>query len=581
MKAFRILALLAVTGLMASVPAGAGLQFLWPVENGFVRENVNVAVAVTGAEAAQVGYVQFYLNGKFIAAVGFPRKISGGREAYTWAWDTREPINLGGATDAPKRPADGSYEIRAVAVSKDGQQIDSKTISVQLSNQVRSAAGSGPVPLSYRFSPGFRHRYSVTVAAFLTEIGGAPIDPREIQKLSYTGQMEVVTKQNGTDALLRFRPDNTSFSLFGNPMGPLPGFDWGSRYVVSTSKGILLTVDPFSTVGFMTDPAFGLDYFTVLPGASVALGDSWEGRLSASVPMQGAAADQVAVFTLGGLEWASGEECARFDIECTGYASLTGLGFAPTPKTKPGRDPDEVTTGVWLPNQFAFISRLKDDDLDKALKMVEKAPVKPLLVQMLEKYLRAEKAARAARQATRSALTAAARPDTDPAMKEFLVLFSEAMLPYTGPTQKEGVWLEFPRERKRPLGRSALEAAVLSEPTAVSGGGSDWFSIRRGLLVRRSLDLNIETRLESAEVQAITDGLALTPPGEADGQGQSASARQGLPSSAPGDEEWQQAQDYQRQMAGGFGLLGAPGASASAQGAPVKLLLRVTATLMY
>jgi len=312
LKAFRILALLAVTGLSASVPAGAGLQFLWPVENGFVRENVNVAVAVTGAEAAQVGYVQFFLNGKFIAAVGFPRAISGGREAYTWAWDTRAPINLGGATDAPKRPADGPYEVRAVAVSKDGQQIDSKTISVQLANQVRSVSPETKIPLKYVYRVGTKKKYAVDISVTLDEVGGAPVKSNQaVQSFSFTGTASVEDLQPNGRALVRYRPEEDRLAIFGRKLGPLPGFEYGSLYEIVSTSGRVVETDLFSTVGVRTDETFAVDYRTPLPAAKVQVGDTWNGKIGVSMPGISDAIETGADFTLEGLEWAGGREAAR------------------------------------------------------------------------------------------------------------------------------------------------------------------------------------------------------------------------------------------------------------------------------
>jgi len=99
LKLLRYVTLLALVG--AAVPSQAALLFLWPKDNGIVRESVNVAI--DAKSVPQDCYVSFYLNNTFMVAVGGPATISGGRKAYTWAWDTREPINLGAINDEPKR----------------------------------------------------------------------------------------------------------------------------------------------------------------------------------------------------------------------------------------------------------------------------------------------------------------------------------------------------------------------------------------------------------------------------------------------------------------------------------------------
>lgn len=319
MKVFRISGLLAAVCLAAAAPAAAALQFLWPVNNGFVRESVNVAVAVTGPESSQVGYVQFFLNGKFIVAVGFTRPISGGRQAYTWAWDTRDPINLGGANESAKRPADGPYEIRAVAISQDGKPLDDKTIKVQLANQVRSVSPNTRIPLKYTYRAGMRKKYAVNVSVTLDEVGGAPVKSNQpVQTVAFTGLASVEDIQPGGVALLRYRPDEDRLSIFGRKYGPLPGFSQGSLYQLVSTSGRVVETDLFSTVGVRTNQAFGIDYRTPLPAGKVQVGDSWSGEIGVSLPGIADAIDTDATLTLEGLEWAGGREAAKITSRING-----------------------------------------------------------------------------------------------------------------------------------------------------------------------------------------------------------------------------------------------------------------------
>ncbi len=438
MKVFRTLGLLAVC-LALAAPARAGLEFLWPVNNGFVRESVNVAAAVTGTEASQVGYVQFFLNGKFIMAAGFPRNISGGREAYMWAWDTRKPINLGGANDAPKRPADGPYEIRAVAVSKDGQQIDSKTISVQLANQVRSVSPETKIPLKYVYRVGTRKRYAVDISVTLDEVGGAPVKSNQaVQSFSFTGTASVEDLQPNGRALMRYRPEQDRLTIFGRKLGPLPGFEYGSLYEIVSTSGKVVETDLFSTVGVRTDETFAVDYRTPLPADKVQVGDTWKGKIGVSMSGISDAIHTDADFTLEGLEWAGGREAARINSQFNTSIQVKLLAADQSLESVGQQTPGAVGEEGPLPG-----------------------PAGPL-------------------------------PSEFPS-ESGLASFGLGQASVFSPTAPGG-------------------ASAMGSHGRVTGTASDWFAFRTGDLIRREVKLTVDTQLDQAAVQRLTEGLGLSTP---------------------------------------------------------------------
>lgn len=320
MKLLRYVTLLALIG--TAVPSHAALVFLWPKDNGIVREGVNVAIDAKSVPADS--YVSFYLNDTFMVAVGEPSTISGGRKAYTWAWDTREPINLGAINDEAKRPADGQYEIRGQAVDATGKVVDQATVKVRLANRVTSVSQDTPVDLKYRFSAGAQRKYSVRVSVTVSEIGGAPISStQQVQSLTYVGAESIADVRSATLALVRYYPSDTSLRQFGRPLGELPGFDAGSKYELVDNYGRVVEEDMFSTAGIMVDPAFAVDYRLPLPRGKVRAGDQWTGPLGFSMPAMGKAASVDGEFRLEGLEWAGGRECARIGSDITGTSEFT------------------------------------------------------------------------------------------------------------------------------------------------------------------------------------------------------------------------------------------------------------------
>jgi len=316
--------LLAAGALVTAAPAEAALKFLWPRDGSVVRESVNVAVDASSLPGnASDAYVTFHLNDVFMVAAGASGTVSGGRKAFVWLWDTREPVNLGSPNDPPRRPDDGEYRIRAQAVSGDGRVVDSATVTVRLANRVTSVSPDTPVNLRYRYSVGASRRYAVRIGVTVSEIGGAPITSnQEIQTIAYTGLMSVMDVRDADRALIRYRPTGTTLRRFGRPIRFFPGFEDGSLYELVDSRGSVLDTDLFSTVGIRVDPSFGVDYRTSLPRRPVAAGARWQGPFSFSLPAMGSAARLDADFTLEGLEWAGGRECARIGSEFSGEADF-------------------------------------------------------------------------------------------------------------------------------------------------------------------------------------------------------------------------------------------------------------------
>ncbi len=304
--------------LVCAAPAQAALTFLWPRDNSVVRESVNVAVDASSVPSDS--YVVFHLNDTFMVAVGAPGTVSGGRRAFVWLWDTREPVNLGAPNDPPKRPEDGQYQIRAQAVDGTGRVVDTGTVTVRLANRVTSISPDTPVSLRYRYSVGATRRYAVRIGVTVSEMGGAPISStQEIQTVSFTGLMSVFDVRDADRALIRYRPSDTSLRRFGRLVRFFgDGFEAGSLYELVDSRGNLVDSDLFSTAGIQADPSFGVDYRTSLPRGPAAVGASWQGPFSFSLPAMGNAARLDADFTLEGLEWAGGRECARIGSRFTG-----------------------------------------------------------------------------------------------------------------------------------------------------------------------------------------------------------------------------------------------------------------------
>lgn len=313
--------LLAAGALLCAAPAQAALTFLWPRNNSVVRESVNVAVDAASVPAD--AYVTFHLNDVFMVAVGTPGTVSGGRKAFVWLWDTREPVNLGAPNDPPRRPEDGQYQIRAQAVTGDGRVVDSGTVTVRLANRVTSVSPDTPVSLRYRYSVGAARRYAVRIGVTVSEMGGAPISSnQEIQTVSYTGLMSVADVRDADRALIRYRPSDTTLRRFGRLIRFFPGFEDGSLYELVDSRGNVLDSDLFSTAGIKADPSFGVDYRTSLPRVPVAAGGQWQGAFTFSLPAMGTAARLDADFALEGLEWAGGRECARIGSKFSGTADF-------------------------------------------------------------------------------------------------------------------------------------------------------------------------------------------------------------------------------------------------------------------
>lgn len=337
MKFLRYFLLVSLV-LAAAAPSHAALRFLWPNDNGIVRESVRVAIDAGSVPVN--AYVTFFLNDTFMAAAGVPTEISGGRKAYVWTWDTREPINLGDRNQAPQRPEDGTYTIRAVAVQSGAATptssgsgisgaLDTGSITVRLANRVTSVPADTPLTLQYRYSLAQRQKYDVTLRLTVAEIGGAPIQSKqEVQTVRYTGIASVEDLRGTAMALMRYRPAETSISRFGRNLGEFAGFEQGSIYQLVDNRGRVHDQDLFSTVGIARSPAYTIDFRTPLPRGQVRSGDQWSGTLAVSMPAMGEAAKAPATLTLEGLEWAGGRECARIGTEFSGSMnfSLEGMG---------------------------------------------------------------------------------------------------------------------------------------------------------------------------------------------------------------------------------------------------------------
>ncbi len=316
--------MLVLAGVLVAAAAGqshAALKVIWPKNNSIVRESVNVAVDATNVPPD--AYISFYLNNSFVAAVGSPSNLSGGRKAYTWVWDSRDPINLGRPNDAPKRPEDGLYDITVQAVGSDGKAVDRTLVRVRLANKVTSVSAAKPVSLKYDYRNGLRKKYAVRIGVTLAEVGGAAIkSTQEIQSTTYTGIASVEDLHSAALALMRYKPIDPKFTSFGKPQGMLTGFDAGSIYQLVDSHGLVKESDLFSTVGIRTSPSFAVDFRTPLPPKPVHEGESWSGEIGVSMPRLGGALDSDASLVLEGLEWAGGRECAKIGIKANTVTNI-------------------------------------------------------------------------------------------------------------------------------------------------------------------------------------------------------------------------------------------------------------------
>ena len=342
MKLVRLTVFSAIVALFA-VPSWAQLNVVWPRDGSTVRESVNVAVDASNLPSD--AYVMFSLNGSFVSSSGVPNPISGGRQAYTWVWDTRQPIALQ-ANAEPARLEDGPYEISIVAVQGD-TVLGRATINVQLANRVSGSITRRPLTLRYRLQDGQRKRYQVRIGVTLAEVGGAPVSStQEIQVVSYTGLASVEDRRDDGLFLMRFRPSDTSLRLFGQSVGRFPAFESGSFYGVMNSHGRIVATDIFSTVGIKTSPAFGLDYMLALPQSPVQVGATWPGTIGMSLPGVGDAVNADASFTLDSLEWAGGRECARINSTFNGQTQVRlMLGDQNLEQAIQGKDAEGNLTG--------------------------------------------------------------------------------------------------------------------------------------------------------------------------------------------------------------------------------------------
>ncbi|MCC6485521.1 MAG: hypothetical protein IT209_11800 [Armatimonadetes bacterium] len=327
MRFSRVFIFVAAVALCSSVGAQAAVSFLWPRNGSVVRESVNVAIDARGVPDG--AYVTFYLNDHFMSAVGVSSTISGGRKAYTWVWDTRNPVNLGQPNDQPKRPIDGLYTLKARVVESSGGShlIGESMVNVRLANKVTSVSAESPISLTYSYTLGQTRKYAVRVGVTLREVGGAEVDSgRELQTVSYTGLASVEDVQSPGLAVMRYHPSNTSFKLLGESLGKLPSFEAGSLYELVDAFGRVRERDLFSTAGVYTDPTFGVDYRTPLPHTPVRAGDRWTAPLEVSMPALGDAKVD-ATLTFDSLEWAGGRETAKIDtvIKGSAQASVAGL----------------------------------------------------------------------------------------------------------------------------------------------------------------------------------------------------------------------------------------------------------------
>lgn len=327
MRLSRAFILGVCVALILGARADAAVAFLWPKDGSIVRESVNLAVDARGIPDG--AYVTFYLNDHFMSAVGVPGAISGGRKAYTWVWDTRDPVNLGQPNDQPKRPADGPYTLKARVIDSGGGDtvLGEAVINVRLANKVTSISANRPIDLSYTYHQGKTHKYLVRVGVTLKDVGGAEVSSgREVQAVSYVGLESVEDAQTPSLAVMRYRPSDTNYKLFGEALGKLPGFDAGSLYELVDGHGRVRESDLFSTAGVATDRTFGVDYRTPLPQNPVRAGDTWSAPIGLSMPGFGDASVD-ATLTFDGLEWAGGKETAKIDTKISGTAvtNLSGL----------------------------------------------------------------------------------------------------------------------------------------------------------------------------------------------------------------------------------------------------------------
>lgn len=310
----------AALAVFAAPAAVAAVVPLFPTEGATVRETVRIAVAKS--DVPEGGYVVFTIDGDFVAAVGVPREISGGRTAFVHDWDTKAPLTaqtIGfGLGAAPRYVEDGRHEIGIVIYDASGKVQDRGAVSVRVSNKIPTTIPPKPVKLAYRFATGQQMRFEIHGKVELLDIEGRPMLDNPVV-LDSTSQVTVsVEDLMPGSALMRYRwQPMVSILHFGQPY-PQPIFVPAATYKYVSSGGKV------TEAGFgakSKSPTFGL--FVTVPGGNATPGQSWTGSDYLTVPgiVQSAKLDMRQTFD--SMEWESGHETAKIKMDISTKFGLT------------------------------------------------------------------------------------------------------------------------------------------------------------------------------------------------------------------------------------------------------------------
>lgn len=319
---FVVMSVLQLTYLHAQ--SVSDIEIARPLDGATVREKVRIIVP--GRCVPQGGFVAYFIDGRFRAAVSNPDENGG---SYVYVWDTKAEETDPSLTPEQRKPREGKHTIKVQALDAGGKKTGkSKEITVYVKNKAELPPGG--IRLRYKLRQGMVVDYKYSITASLKSIQGTTELANTVGQ-AFEGS-ELVVRRSVEDArpdgtfLIRQKPIGTIKLVQGGRSVPAPSLNIRAAYDIedlsgrvsyimgSSSPGLLITVDL---------PNF--------PSNKLVVGDSWTSRDKVIRDvLTGESLVLNTHSTLEGAEWHNGYPCAKI------VTTFEGIGRSPFPTALKG-----------------------------------------------------------------------------------------------------------------------------------------------------------------------------------------------------------------------------------------------------
>ncbi|MCL6519965.1 MAG: hypothetical protein K6T99_09035 [Armatimonadetes bacterium] len=300
------------------------IEIARPLDGATVREKVRIIVP--GRCVPQGGFVAYFIDGRFRAAVSNPDENGG---SYVYVWDTKAEETDPSLTPEQRKPREGKHTIKVQALDAGGKKTGkSKEITVYVKNKAELPPGG--IRLQYKLRQGMVVDYKYSITASLKSIQGATELANTVGQ-AFEGS-ELIVRRSVEDArpdgtfLIRQKPIGTIKLVQGGRSVPAPNLNIRAAYDIedlsgrvsyimgSNSPGLLITVDL---------PNF--------PSSRLVVGDTWTSRDKVIRDvLTGESLVLNTHSTLEGAEWHNGYPCAKI------VTTFEGIGRSPFPTVLKG-----------------------------------------------------------------------------------------------------------------------------------------------------------------------------------------------------------------------------------------------------